>query len=116
MLLFLLGFLPGCLYDEPNVVSELSSERSSSREESADWESASEPDPRETIRRDYDQQVTEGTDVVAEHIQYLEEVDRGNERFLRQESEKPVSEDRKKQLQQAAKSRHFEQLEKLLRF
>ena len=115
MLLFLLVFLPGCLYDEPNVVSELRSERQFSREESTDWESASEPDARETIRRDYDQQVAEGTDVVAEHIQYLEEVDKGNERFLRKESEKSISEDRKIQLQEAAKSRHFEQLKKLLK-
>ena len=97
-------------------MSELSSERRSSREETTDWESASEPDPRETVREEYGQQVAEGTDVVAAHIQYLEEVDKGNERFLQREPEESIGEDRKRQLQQAAKSRHFEQLEKLLRF
>ena len=103
------------MYDQLDTVSELKSERQFSKEESTEWESTPEPDSKETIRTVYDQQIAAGTGVVVDHIQYLEEVDRENERFLQKGAAESISEDRKRQLQRAAKSRHFEQLEKLLK-
>ncbi len=75
-------------------------------------------DQRQTIHAVYEDQRLKGQQVVEVNIQYLKDLKKNNERILQSRAqgvdEPSISAAQKKKLQEAAKNRHFENLEKLL--
>lgn len=117
IILFLIVVLPGCLPDiPPERGSGDRSGRSFFEEDSTGSGSTSE---RESIRAAHEEQITKGQRIVDVNIQYLKALKKNNQRVIQereQGGEVSVSEVRKRQLQQEAKDRHFEQLRSLLDF
>ena len=87
------------------------SNEGSSRSESSPTDSS-----REVIRTTYENANETGVRAVEDYIRYLEELEAANKRIMgnREEGAEDISEARKRQLQQAAKVRHFSELKSLL--
>lgn len=121
VLLFLIIFSSGCLYDDDQFtrVSDLDERNDDPTEHSAWLDSTVESDPEESIRIDQERRIAEGQEIVAANIQYREALDRNNEMILQSRDEgtgtPPVNGASIREKQKKAKAHHFSQLERLLK-
>ena len=114
ILLFLFGCLSGCLPEPPQRRPGNRTEHHSSND---GFSEQSTQDQREAIHSIYEDHTTEGQRIVEVNIEYLKKLKKNNTQVLRERSEGAeinISEVQKKQLQEAAKERHFKNLETLL--
>lgn len=112
--LFLLVCLSGCLPELPQERPSGRTEYHSSDDEFTQSEPQSTQNKRDTAHTIYKEQINKGQRIFDINIEYHKKLKKSNEQFLLKGVEINVSEVQRKQLQEAAKNRHFKNLEKLL--
>ena len=113
-LLFLFVCLSGCLPELPQERPGGRADYHSSDDGFTRSESQPTQNKKETVRTIYEEQINKGQKIFDINIEYHKKLKKSNEQFLLKGVEIDISAVRKKQLQEAAKNRHFKNLEKLL--